>query len=81
MGVVVSGTPIIGTACAVTARPMNFELKGGGSSAVLVIDGGNFNITNMLEVTPTSDYEGKQLDFAVSITAAANSVLNATVGW
>lgn len=81
MGAVISGTPIIGPACTITVRPMNFKLKAGGDSVALMIDGGNFDKTNLINVTPTSDYEGKQLNFAVSIIANAKSVLNARVGW
>ena len=36
MGAVVSGTPIIGTACAITVKARNFEYKTGGNEVQLL---------------------------------------------
>ena len=63
MGAVVSGTPIIGTACAITVK------------------GGNFDVTQIIPVTPAEKYKGKTLEFFVGLTAHKDSVIYAKVGW
>ena len=63
MGAVVSGTPIIGTACAIT------------------VNGGNFDVTQIIPVTPAEKYKGKTLEFFVGLTAHKDSVIYAKVGW
>ena len=42
MGAVVSGTPIIGTACAITVKARNFEFKSGGKEVEFLVNGGKF---------------------------------------
>lgn len=81
MGALLSGTPIQGWACSITVTPMNFKFKSGYSTATLVVDGSNFGTTLIIPVTPKTEYQGKQLDFHVGISAAVGSVLTAKVGW
>ena len=63
MGAVVSGTPIIGTACAITVKARNFD------------------VTQIIPVTPAEKYKGKTLEFFVGLTAHKDSVIYAKVGW
>ena len=58
MGAVVSGTPIIGTACAITVKARNFEYKTGGNEVQLRVNGGNFDVTQIIPVTPAEKYKG-----------------------
>lgn len=81
MGILLSGTPIMGRACIISAHALNLEFKDGGKEVRLGIDGGNFGKTILMDVTPKNTYKGKSLDFAVTIAAATTSVIIAKVGW
>ena len=81
MGAVVSGTPVVGTACAITVKAKNFEFKSGGNEVQLRVNGGNFGTTQIIPVTPAEKYKGTTLKFFVGLTAHKDSVIYAKVGW
>ncbi|MCM1282914.1 MAG: hypothetical protein NC180_00965 [Muribaculaceae bacterium] len=81
IGIYVYGTPVMGYACDINVRALNFQFKSGGTYKVKEIYDTDFNKDRLLDVTPESAYEGKQLNFLVSIEAHPDSVLYARVGW
>ena len=44
-------------------------------------NGGNFDVTQIIPVTPAEKYKGKTLEFFVGLTAHKDSVIYAKVGW
>lgn len=81
MGILLTGTPIIGWACTISAHALNFKYKNGETVVSMLIDGSNFNKTLLMDVTPDKSYKGKSLDFTVTIAAATGSIIQAKVGW
>lgn len=81
MGAVVSGTPIIGIACDITVKARNFEFKSGGNEVQFRVNGGNFDTTQMIPVTPADKYKATTLEFFVALTAHNDSVIYAKIGW
>lgn len=81
MGAVLSGTPVNGIACSIIVKAKNFKFKSGTDQVELRVHGGNFDTTQIIPVTPKKDYEGKTLEFFVSLIAHNDSVIYAKVGW
>ena len=67
--------------CAITVKAKNFEYKTGGNEVQLRVNGGNFDVTQIIPVTPAEKYKGKTLEFFVGLTAHKDSVIYAKVGW